>query len=69
MKVYASALALLASRYSMNFLYFISLSMITRIELYSTPVNRSLEGGSLMMKSNAIDFYAPFSTGVNLSCL
>ena len=69
MKVYASTLALLASRYSTNFLYFVSLSMITRIELYSTPVNRSLESRSLTMKSKAINFYTSFGTSVNMSCL
>ena len=53
----------------MNFLYFVSLSMITRIVSYSIPVNRSLEGGSLTIKSKAIDFYAPFSTSVNISYL
>jgi len=59
----------LASRYSTNFLYFVSLSMITRIELYSTPINRSLESGNLIIKSNAIDFHTPFGTSVDMSCL
>jgi len=68
-KVYASALASLASKYGMKYPYFVSLSVMTRIESYSTPVNGSFKSGSLTMKSKAIDFHAPFSIGSDLSCL
>jgi len=67
-KVYASALASLASKYGMKYPYFVSLSVMTRIESYSTPVNGSFESRSLTMKSKAIDFHAPFSVGGDLSC-
>ena len=64
-----SALASLTFKYGMKYLYFVSLSMMTRIESYSTLINRSFKSGSLTMKSKAIDFHAPFSVGGDLSCL
>ena len=64
-----SALALLASKYRMKYLYFVSLSIITRIESYSTPINGSFKSGSLTIKSKAINFYAPFSIRSDLSYL
>ena len=55
-KVYASLIASLASLYSMKCLYFISLSIMTKIKLYTTFVISSLEGRSLTTKSKAINF-------------
>ena len=52
----------------MKYPYFVSLSVMTRIESYSVPVIRSLESGNLTIKSSAIDFHAPISTGGDLSC-
>jgi len=66
--VYASTLALLTSKYRMKYLYFMSLSIMTRIKSYSTPVNGSFKSKSLTMKSKAINFHAPFSIRSDLSC-
>ena len=67
--MYASALVSLTSKYRMKYLYFMSLSIMTRIKSYSTPVNGSFKSRSLTMKSKAINFHAPFSIGSDLSCL
>jgi hypothetical protein len=67
--VYVSSVVLLASMYSTKCLYLVSLSVITRIELYLTLVIGSFERGSLTMKSRAMDFYTPSSVGGNFSSL
>src|SRR3982074_2723675 len=65
-KVYASSIASLASLYGMKCLYFISLSVMTKIESYMTFVIGSLESGSLTIKSKAINFHAPCGVGGDL---
>ncbi len=42
--------------YNTIYAYFVSLSIITRIELYSCPVYSSFKGSDLTIKSIVIDF-------------
>jgi hypothetical protein len=65
MKIFANYLAVLASLNGMKYTYLVSLSVIMRIESYISPVVGSLDIGSLMTKSKAIDFQGCFgvSTG------
>ena len=51
----------------MKYLYFVSLSIITRIKSYSIPIIRSLESSNLTIKLSAINFHAPISMGSDLS--
>ena len=57
---------MLDSIYSTMYAYFVNLSIMTRIESYSTPIIRSFKRGSLTTKSKAIDFYSLGSIGVDL---
>ena len=45
--------------------YFISLSMMTMIVLYTSAVVGSLDFGNLVMKSIVTSSYSVFSTGAN----
>ena len=50
-KVKASFLAIVNSKYKIVIKYFISYSIIVRIELYSTLIIRSFKSNSLIIKS------------------
>ena len=45
--------------------YFVSLSMITIIALYTSAIVGSLDFGNLVMKSIVISSHGVFGTGVN----
>jgi len=60
---YTSSLASLLFLYNANILYLVVLSIITQITLYITFVIGSFDCGSLIIKSNTIDFYTPAGVG------
>jgi hypothetical protein len=55
-RMYDSFLVVLDLLYDIMYVYFVSLSVMTRIESYLCPVHDSLEGGNLITKSIVIDF-------------
>jgi hypothetical protein len=69
LKAYASSSANELFLYNTKYLYFVSLSVTTRIESYSTLVISSLDFGSFVMKSIAIYSQAPFGVCGGLSRL
>ena len=57
-KVYIRSSIFIASLYSTKYIYFISLSVITRIESYAIYVTSSFKISNLTIKSYTIDFYS-----------
>ena len=60
---YVNFCVLLPSLYGTKYLYLVSRFVTTYIESKVVLVIGSLEGGNLIMKSNAIDSYALYDTG------
>jgi hypothetical protein len=61
-KMYIRSSAMLPSMNSTKYIYLVSLSTTTSIELYSIYVIGSLDNGNFIMKSYIIDFYTVSST-------
>jgi len=60
--MYASSSAVLASLYSIKYIYLLSLQTTTKILLKSTLIKGSCERGSLMIKSRLMDNYIVVDT-------
>jgi hypothetical protein len=59
LKMYARSYAITFSLYDIKYLYFVNLSVTTKIELYLILISGSTEADNLMMKFIATFYYAP----------
>jgi hypothetical protein len=59
LKIYARSCTVAFSLYNMKYLYFVNLSVTTKIESYLILVPGFTKTGNLMMKSIATFYYTP----------